>query len=145
MTRQQAETMCAALKDNGFIPLVYRGSGDFNGALEVHCMADKKYLEENRTAKSVTPFRILKSGNRTIVFWADGTKTIVKRAEDEEDNDYAAFTAALGIKLYGSNSALKRIVERTETQKPKEQKRETGIELPKSVHKKEQKEDDPNG
>lgn len=69
------------------------------------------------------PSRILKSGNRTIVFWNDGTKTIVKRAEDEQDNDYAAFTAALGIRLYGSNSALKRIAERTETQKPK--KKET--------------------
>lgn len=72
----------------------------------------------------LTPKRILKSGNRTIVFWSDGTKTVVKRADDEEDNDYAAFTAALGIRLYGSNSALKRIVERTETQKPKKQKRE---------------------
>lgn len=63
--------------------------------------------------------RILKSGNRMIVFWKDGTKTIVKRAEDEADSDYAAFTAALGIKLYGSNSALKRIVASAEVQKPK--------------------------
>ena len=63
--------------------------------------------------------RILKSGNRTIVFWKDGTKTIVKRAEDEADNDYAAFTAALGIKLYGSNSALKRVVSKVHVQKPK--------------------------
>lgn len=63
--------------------------------------------------------RILKSGNRTIVFWKDGTKTIVKRAEDEADNDYAAFTAALGIKLYGSNSALKRVVSKVQVQKPK--------------------------
>lgn len=69
-----------------------------------------------------TPTRILKSGNRTIVFWGDGTKTIVKRSEDEQDNAYAAFTAALGIKVYGSNSALKRIVARTETQKPKVKK-----------------------
>ena len=65
------------------------------------------------------PKRILKSGNATIVFWKDGTKTIVKRSPDEPESDYAAFTAALGIKLFGSNSALKRIVERTETQKPK--------------------------
>lgn len=61
--------------------------------------------------------RILKSGNRTIVFWEDGTKTVVKRAADEEDDDYAAFTAALGIKLYGSNTALKRLIEtKTERQ-----------------------------
>ena len=66
-----------------------------------------------------TPERILKSGNCMIVFWQDGTKTVVKRAEDEADSDYAAFTAALGIKLYGSNSALKRIVRSAETQKPK--------------------------
>lgn len=58
------------------------------------------------------PNRILKSGNRTIVFWSDGTKTIVKRAEDEPDNDYAAFTAALGIKIFGSNSALRRMIKR---------------------------------
>lgn len=64
-----------------------------------------------------SPERILRSGNRMIVFWKDGTKTIVKRAEDEADSDYAAFTAALGIKLFGSNSALKRII--TEAQKPK--------------------------
>ena len=63
--------------------------------------------------------RILKSGNHMIVFWADGTKTVVKRAENEADDDYAAFTAALGIKLYGSNSALKRIVKSAEVQKPK--------------------------
>lgn len=75
-----------------------------------------------------TPKRILKSGNRTIVFWMDGTKTIVKRAEDEQDNDYAAFTAALGIKCFGSNSAVKRIVERTETQKVKQKKAENSLE-----------------
>lgn len=74
-----------------------------------------------------TPSRILKSGNRTIVFWADGTKTIVKRADDEAESDYAAFTAALGIKTFGSNSALKRIVERTETQKPKKKQNEGEI------------------
>lgn len=65
------------------------------------------------------PLRILKSGNRMIVFWTDGTKTIVKRADDEAESDYAAFTAALGIKVYGSNSALKRLVAGAETQKRK--------------------------
>lgn len=74
---------------------------------------------ENNT---YTPKRIIKNNSAMIVFWADGTKTIVKRASDELDSDYAAFTAALGIKCFGSNSALKRIVARTETQKPKKQK-----------------------
>ena len=74
------------------------------------------------TNNTYTPKRIIKNNNAMIVFWNDGTKTIVKRASDELDSDYAAFTAALGRKIFGSNSALKRIVARTETQKPKKQK-----------------------
>ncbi len=56
------------------------------------------------------PKRILRSGPATIVFWEDGTKTVVKCAADENDNTYAAFTAALAIKIFGSNSAVKKLV-----------------------------------
>ena len=70
---------------------------------------------DNRSDLSVK--RILKSGPATIVFWGDNTKTIVKRAEDEEESDYAAFTAALAKKVYGSNSAvIKMIKKKTEYQ-----------------------------
>lgn len=58
-----------------------------------------------------TPNQILQSGDRTIVFWKDGTKTIVKRAADEEFNTYAAFTAALAIKIFGSNTHLKKVID----------------------------------
>ena len=65
-----------------------------------------------------TPKRILRCGIATIVFWADGTKTVVKRAPDEPDNEYAAFTAALAIKTFGSNSKVKKIIrQKTEEQK----------------------------
>ena len=57
-----------------------------------------------------TPKRILRSGPATIVFWEDGTKTIVKLSNGEEDNAYTAFTAALARKIYGSNSAVKRLI-----------------------------------
>lgn len=64
------------------------------------------------------PKRILRCGPATIVFWQDGTKTVVKRAEDEPDNEYTAFTAALAIKIFKSNSALKKMVKTlTEVQK----------------------------
>lgn len=80
-----------------------------------------KDFGSNVSNLSVT--RILKSGPYTHVFWSDGTKTSVRRSPDEEDNDYAAFTAALAIKMYGSNSALKRMLkEKVEVQKPKEKK-----------------------
>ena len=58
------------------------------------------------------PKRILRSGNATIVFWNDNTKTIVKCSPDEIDNTYNAFTAALAIKTFGSNSAVRRLVKR---------------------------------
>ena len=74
-------------------------------------------LEEITTAWSrsfildkFAPKRILRHGPATIVFWQDGTKTIVKLSDGEEDNAYAAFTAALAIKIFGSNSKLKKIV-----------------------------------
>ena len=89
-------------------------------------MINEIFAVQNQQSKSknvkncFVPDRILKSGNRTIVFWNDGTKTIVKRSEDTEDNDYEAFTAALAIKVFGSNSALKRIIKnKTVQQKPK--------------------------
>ena len=77
-------------------------------------------------AERYTPKRILKSNNRnkncTIVFWEDGTKTIVKQAKGEPDNDYSAFTAALAIKIFGTNSNLRRTIKRkleVQVKKPK--------------------------
>lgn len=56
------------------------------------------------------PDKIIKNGRATIVLWPDGTKTVVKLADGDEPSDYAAFTAALAKKVYGSNSAIKAIV-----------------------------------
>lgn len=68
--------------------------------------------------ESFSPKRILKSGDHSIVFWEDRTKTVVKKAKDEINDDYTAFCAALAIKMFGSNSALKRMIEqKTEYQK----------------------------
>ena len=69
------------------------------------------------------PDRIIKSGPATIVFWKDGTKTIVKRAADEPDNDFNAFTAALAKKALGSTNAVRKVVKtKTEVQKLKDDK-----------------------
>ena len=54
--------------------------------------------------------RIIRNGPATIVFWNDGTKTVVKKAENSYDDPYAAFCAALAKKVYGSNSAVKKIL-----------------------------------
>jgi hypothetical protein len=80
---------------------------------------EKAALREN----AYKPKRILKNGDYMTVLWEDGTKTIVKRAPDEPESDYAAFTAAIGIRVFGSNSALKRIVESAEVQGKKKKKK----------------------
>ena len=62
--------------------------------------------------------RILISGMCTIVFWLDGTKTIVRCQAGTKPNVYDAFTAALAKKIYGSNSQIKKIIGRnTQIQK----------------------------
>ena len=61
------------------------------------------------------PIKIIKQGPATIVFWRDGTKTVVKRAEGEPDDDYAAFTAAVAKKVYGSGSKIKSLLRKTKT------------------------------
>lgn len=64
-----------------------------------------------------TPDRILRSGDATIVFWRDGEKTVVKKASDEEDNEYVAFCSALAKKIFGSNNAVKKIAASVEVKK----------------------------
>lgn len=65
----------------------------------------------NRKAKGgklpELPKRVIFSGLKTIVFWYDGTKTIVSCAEDEPYDAYNAFCAALAKKMFGSTSAVK--------------------------------------
>ncbi|MGI6117799.1 MAG: hypothetical protein ACOYBC_05360 [Bilifractor sp.] len=71
-------------------------------------------------ANCLAPERILKSGPVTIVFWGDGTKTIVRPEAGTTPDDYAAFTAAVTKKVYGSNSRIKKIMEEyTEIQEPR--------------------------
>ena len=47
----------------------------------------------------------------TIVFWEDGSKTVVKCMPGTEFNPYYGFLAALGKKIFGTNSAINRLVD----------------------------------
>lgn len=73
---------------------------------------DERYLE--KVNPQPLPKRILRTEGATIVFWEDGTKTVVKPMEGTQRSDYDAFTAALAKKIYGTNSAVCRIVAKTE-------------------------------
>ena len=69
--------------------------------------------------------KIIHSGLWTIVTWEDGTITKVKMEDDGHYDEYAAFTAALAKKVYGSNSKVHKILEtKTVEQKQKSKKKE---------------------
>lgn len=52
--------------------------------------------------------RIFYDDVATVVFWTDGTKTVVKCPEGTPYDEYSAFCAALAKKIYGNNSKLQR-------------------------------------
>ena len=54
--------------------------------------------------------RIIFNPPATIVFWADGTKTVVKCIEGEKFEKYAGFAAACMKKMFGSTSRAKAIM-----------------------------------
>ena len=56
------------------------------------------------------PEKIIYNGPATIVFWKDGTKTVVKAMDGVDANPYHGFTAALAKKIYGSSSKVNKIV-----------------------------------
>lgn len=75
------------------------------------------------TSYSLDVDRVVKNGPALIVFWADGTKTIVKRKKGEKDEPYHAFCAALAKKIYGSNSQIKKIVDNIQDETKKKSKK----------------------
>lgn len=67
--------------------------------------------------REIKPVKIIYNNPATIVFWEDGTKTVVKREANTEDDKYAAVCAALAIKMYSTNSHFKRIIKDAENAK----------------------------
>lgn len=56
------------------------------------------------------------SGKYTTVTWNDGTKTRVSCGENEQQSRYSAFCSALAIKVFGTNSQVKKLVETKDEQ-----------------------------
>ena len=71
-------------------------------------ISSQDYYCSSRT--KYEPKQIIYNDPATIVFWKDGTKTVVKRSGKEEFNPYTAFCAALAKKIFKTNSHVNRIV-----------------------------------
>lgn len=93
---------------------------------------EKKAREElERSIRKYTPKKIVYNDPATVVFWQDGTKTVVKCAETEIFSEYYGFLAALAKKIFGTNSEICRVI-RKNTQKPKEEKKPEPKPTPKA-------------
>lgn len=57
--------------------------------------------------------KVIFSGPKTIVIWADESKTIVSCGEGEDFDRYTGFCAAVCKKLFGSTSMAKRVLKKT--------------------------------
>ena len=86
---------------------------------QAYCMADiaaTKHLinEVFGVASAYTPKKVIydEAAGVTVVLWTDGTKTIIRAAEGEEHDAYLGYCVALAKKMHGTNSALKRNLEK---------------------------------
>lgn len=67
--------------------------------------------------------KIIVNDKTTIVLWVDGTKTIVRPSANDNYDLEAAVCAAIAKKIYGTNSAFKRMIrEKTVVQENKKNK-----------------------
>lgn len=74
-------------------------------------------------ADAYTPKKIIRSGDVTVVIWLDGSKTIVRRDPEDADNLHTAFCAALAKKIFGSNTAVKKTIDRQLARSKEERRR----------------------
>ena len=95
---------------------------DTDIALTKHLVKEnEKNMDERRlmnaqygVASTYKPKKVIydEAAGVTVVLWMDGTKTIVRAAEGEEHDAYLGYCIALAKKMHGTNSALKRDLEK---------------------------------
>ena len=52
--------------------------------------------------------KVIFNGDKTIILWSDGTKTIVTCGESDNFDSYAGFCAAVVKRVFGSTGTAKR-------------------------------------
>lgn len=73
---------------------------------------------DNRSVCLADPDRIIFNPPATIVFWKDGTKTVVKCAEGEKFDPYTGFCYAFTEHFLGSISHIKKLCRKSSTGLP---------------------------
>jgi len=91
---------------------------------------DIKEMENMKVvAFELMPKKIIFSGPKCIVLWVDGTKTIVSCSENDQWDEYAAYCAALAKKIYGTTSAVHRMVDKKSNAKEYRESQEVSVHI----------------
>ena len=69
---------------------------------------DEKATKDAMWEWKITPKKVIFNGPATIVMWQDGTKTIVKRSENDTDDREKAVMYAIFKKEFGSRAKMNR-------------------------------------
>ena len=89
------------------------GNGAYNvtyGYLDVDDCLDMNFKDGQLKPERI----IFQSNYATVIYWNDGTKTIVKRAENDEFIPEVGFAMALVKRIYGNRSEVLRWIENAE-------------------------------
>lgn len=101
-----------------------------------YCENDVLMTIKAKNFYSLNVSKIIFNPPATIVFWEDGTKTVAKCAAEDEFNEYYGFLAALGKKVYESNSQIKELIdEKAERHYPEDEFSKQIEQLEKSMNK----------
>lgn len=91
--------------------------------------------EQKKANRIPSPKRIIvnEDSKVAVVMWDDGTKTIVKCSDADTYDPYAAYCAAFAKKCYGTNSKLKKTIEKLTVYQEKKKKDKTPAHLLPSI------------
>ena len=76
------------------------------------CLSDIVWEHKGFIFRSLKIKRIIFNPPATVIFWEDGTKTVVKCAEDDEFNPETGVAMCYMKKIYGSRHAFSKMVEK---------------------------------
>ena len=88
-------------------------------------------MEKEKNSSNPFAVKHIDFGRKTTVYWEDGTQTVVRCARDTEFSEYAAFTAALAKKIYGTNTAINKLVRDKDLRKIRAEEKKANLEAQK--------------
>lgn len=106
----------------GYFPFSVRTAPTFSASTYHEWLKCSSPMETARSFPDVKKIRF--QDNTTTVFWHDNTITTVRCGKGEVFDRYAAFTAAICKKLYGSTSAVKKLIARLDEAEIQRKKKE---------------------